>query len=696
MSKRELLLEIGCEEIPARFVDGAANQLGEKLADWLKEKRVSFDAYRVFSTPRRLAVLFEGVDEKQEDVHEEVKGPAARIAKTPEGAWSKAAEGFAKKQGITVDQLELKEMKGETYVFARVHHPGKATSELLLKGVPEVISSLHFPKTMRWGAGRTRFIRPVRWLVCLYGEEVVPVSWAGLTAGRKTRGHRFLGQEVEIHNPGDYLEQLRQQFVIADPEERQAMIRKQLRQLEEENGWIIPVNPDLLHEVTHLVEYPTALSGSFDTEFLALPREVLITTMREHQRYFPVESRDGALLPHFVTVRNGDEKGLAVVAKGNEKVLRARLADARFFFEEDQKLLIETAIRKLDQIVYQEELGSLGNRVRRVGQLALSLADDLVLSDLERQNLMRAGEIAKFDLATQMVGEFPELEGVMGRIYALWHGETAEVAEAVYEHHLPRFAGDDLPQNRLGALLSIADKLDAVVSSFAIGIQPTGSQDPYGLRRKAAGVVQILLQEGYHSVSLKKGLRLAMELLAEANLIKVPQDELETDLISFFALRLKAVMQEEGIRYDVIDAVLEADIASPSMALKKARVLMEQMGREEFKFEVEGFTRVANLARKAGVVELDGAGLTEDAEKTLLRAFEEAKEGFNRAKEERDPETMYRALRSMVPEIHRFFDEVMVMVEDEKVRNNRLALLRNIMILTREFAAFDRIVFPSA
>lgn len=695
MDNRDFLLEIGCEEIPARFVDDAALQLGEKLAQWLHKNRIHFEGYQTFATPRRLSVLVKGVAEKQDDVYNEVKGPNKRIAKTPEGEWSKAAEGFARKQGITTDQLVLKEVKGESYVFAQVHEPGKATHELFLIGVPEVISSLHFPKTMRWGAGKKRFIRPVRWLVCLFGEEVIPITWGGLTADRKTKGHRFLGQEIELVHPQDYENQLRKQFVIVDAQERKSMILDQLHQIEKEKGWSIPINQDLLDEVTHLIEYPTALFGSFDPEFLALPREILITTMREHQRYFPVEALNGDLLPHFITVRNGNEQGLSIVAKGNEKVLHARLADARFFFEEDQKLPIDTAVRKLDHIVYQEELGSLGDRVRRVAQLAFLMADALSISEEEQKHLRRAGEIAKFDLATQIVGEFPELEGIMGRIYALHHGEARAVADAIYEHHLPRFAGDDLPQSRIGTLLSIADKLDAVVASFAIGVQPTGSQDPYGLRRKAAGIVQILLQEEYHSLSLKQNIQWAIQLLKEANLVKVDKTELEKDLTQFFALRLKTVLQDEEIRYDVIDAVLEAGVSYPSMVLKKAQILMSQIEREEFKNEVEGFTRVANLARNAKHHEVDTQAWVEEAEENLHRVYLEAKDGFVRGIETQDPQMMYHALQVMVPEIHRFFDHVMVMVEDEKVRNNRLALLWNIMALTREFAAFERIVFPS-
>ncbi|MBA4542623.1 glycine--tRNA ligase subunit beta [Thermoactinomyces daqus] len=692
MNKRDLLVEIGCEEIPARFVGDAVRQLGQKLADWLNEQRISYETYHTYATPRRLAVHVHGVAERQADLYEEVKGPAERIAKTPDGSWSKAAEGFARKQGVAVDDLVFKEIKGENYVFAKVHHEGADTVRQLQEGLPEVLQALHFPKTMRW-QGRTRFIRPVRWLVCLFDDAVVPVEWAGLTAGRKTRGHRFLGHEIEITHAAEYVNALKQQYVLVDATERRELILQQLRQLQEQRGWVIPVDPGLLEEVTYLVEYPTALYGTFNEEFLTLPKEVLITTMREHQRYFPVEDADGHLLPYFVTVRNGDDRYLQTVVKGNEKVLRARLADARFFYEEDLKQPIGQAVAKLEQIVYQENLGSVGDRIRRMANLASAIGERLNLEQKELQQLSRAAQIAKFDLATQMVGEFPELEGFMGRTYARKAGEEEAVAEAIFEHHLPRFASDKLPQTKIGGILALADKLDAICSSFGIGIQPTGSQDPYGLRRKAAGIVQILLSPAYRSLSLDELLELSLEQLEQAGLLKQDRAGVKKDLTEFFSLRIKTVLQEEGIRYDVIDAVIASGISHPAEVLEKAGVLMDQLSRESFKQEVEGFTRVANLAAKADGAELNKEALTEPAEQALLRAFEEAEALWERAAEQKDPAALYSALAHMVPEIHRFFDEIMVMVDDPAVRFNRLALLAGIMRLTRRFASFEYLVF---
>lgn len=694
MTKHDLLLEIGCEEIPARFIEDLRNQLADRMQKWLSEQRIEAKEAVTYATPRRIAVLIRDVAERQTDMDEEVRGPAKHIALAPDGSWSKAAEGFARKQGIPVDALVFDVWKGETYVFARKRVEGQPTVKLLAEGLPSVLSSLHFPKTMRWGTERTRFIRPVRWLVCLFGEETVPVSWAGVMAANRTRGHRFLGGEATLSHPDQYVEVLRRQWVIADVDERRRMILDQLRRMETERGWRIPVAEDLLDEVTHLVEYPTALAGSFDESFLVLPRAVLITTMREHQRYFPVESEDGRLLPHFVTVRNGDNTSLDVVARGNEKVLRARLADARFFYDEDLKLPIERAVKKLDQVVFHEELGTMGDKVRRIVNLADCLADALQWDEDRRQVLKRAAEICKFDLSTQMVYEFPELEGIMGEEYARKAGEDKEVAQAIREHHQPRHAGDETPKSIMGAVIGLADKMDTVAACFGIGIQPSGSQDPYGLRRRASGIVQILLDHGWSQLTLDQLWTIALERLQADGLLKKPMEETAEELRSFFAQRLKTVLQEEGIRYDVIDAVLGADISRPKLVLAKAKVLMERANAyETYKLAVEGFTRAANLGVKGMAdVPLDETDMAEPAERELYKTYQQAEEAFAASVSKQDADGMYEALALMVPVIHRFFDDVMVMVEDETIRNRRLALLRRITDLINRFARFDQLV----
>lgn len=374
MATRDVLLEIGTEEIPARFVQAAVNQLAEKVQTFFRDRRIAFGEVRTYATPRRLAVWVKDVAEKQEDVSEEVRGPAKHIAVDEAGNWTKAAEGFARKQGVSLDDLYFKEVKGVPYVFARKHHPGAPTREILPE-LGDVIRSLSFPKSMRWGTHDLRFVRPIRWLVALFGADVVPIEVAGVRAGNVTKGHRFLGREVTVDEPARYEALLEEQYVIADVAKRRQRILDQIRALEAEKGWRIPVDEGLLEEVTHLVEYPTVLWGSFDPEFLAVNRHVLVTAMREHQRYFPVENERGELLPHFVTVRNGDDRHLDTVRKGNEKVLRARLADARFFYEEDQKLSILDALAKLKAIVYHEDLGTLADKVDRVRTLSARIAD---------------------------------------------------------------------------------------------------------------------------------------------------------------------------------------------------------------------------------------------------------------------------------------------------------------------------------
>ncbi|PTX64876.1 glycyl-tRNA synthetase beta chain [Melghirimyces profundicolus] len=696
MAERDLLLEIGVEEMPARFVESGRQQLKETLEKWLKNHRIGHGPARSYATPRRLAVVVEKVSERQEDVEAEVRGPAKRIAVAEDGSWTKAAQGFARKQGISVDQLRLKDYKGEAYVFARKHEEGQPTADLLNKGLAEILEGLHFPKSMRWGRRRTRFIRPVRWLVCLFGEETVPANWAGVTAADRTRGHRFLGKETVIKTPSDYVEVLRKEWVLADVEERRNRIREQLSEMEKEQGWNIHVDEELLDEVTHLVEYPTALYGTFDESYLELPAAVLITTMREHQRYFPVENTDGGLLPYFVTVRNGDEHALSNVARGNEKVLSARLADARFFYEEDLKLPIEKAVAKLDDVVYFEGLGSVGDQVRRIRLLVEALADRIGLDEKARVSLFRASEICKFDLSTHMVDEFPELSGVMGKEYAEKAGESPEVARAILEYHYPRFAGDRLPEGTPGAVISLADKMDTVVSAFSLGIQPTGSQDPYGLRRRASGVVQILVDRGWSNITLGELTDLCLERLKSDGWLKRDATEVKRELAAFFGLRLKAVLQEEGIRYDLIDAVLASDTGLPRLVVEKARVLGEEVEKEEFKNVAEGFSRAANLAAKG----TPGAEVNRDlleawSERELYAAINSARDAFEAAREEQDARGMFEAIAKLAPVIHRFFDDVLVMAEDEGTRMNRLALLGEIKRLTDEFAAFNKIVIAS-
>ncbi|MCF6092815.1 glycine--tRNA ligase subunit beta [Microaerobacter geothermalis] len=688
---KDLLLEIGLEEIPARFVEGAMNQLKEKVTEWLQNQRIPFGEATAYATPRRLSVLVQTVSEKQEDLDEEAKGPSKKIALDQEGNWTKAAEGFARGQGVTVNDLYFKEVNGNEYVFVRKRSAGTETKKLLPQ-LEQVITGMTFPKNMRWGSFDLRYVRPIRWLVALFGEEIIPFEIAGVQTGNLSRGHRFLGNEVTIPAPEFYQEMLLKEFVIVDVEQRKNLIVEQIRRLSADKGWVIPIDEELLEEVTYIVEYPTVLYGSFDQEFLKIPQEVLVTSMREHQRYFPVEDKEGNLLPHFVTVRNGDDRNLEGVAKGNEKVLRARLADARFFYEEDQKVSISSRLSKLENVVFHEELGTISDKVQRIREISGEICELLKLDEDKVEKVDRIAEICKFDLVTNMVYEFPELQGIMGEKYARIAGEDEEVAKGIFEHYLPRFAGDQLPSTVTGGLVSISDKLDTIVGCFGIGIIPTGSQDPYGLRRQAAGVVSILLDQDL-PVTLDQLFTITLNTFHKRQLLKRKVEEVRKDLYDFFTLRLKNTLQERNTRYDVIDAVLQVDISQVKRVVKKADILMEQLKEESFKGTVEAFTRVFNLAGKGEEEEINTDLFLEEAERELYKAFMASAEKVHEADKEEDMDAYYAALQVLKPSIDQFFEQVMVMVDDEQVRNNRLALLKKLDRLIKSFADFNKIVF---
>lgn len=690
---RDFLLEIGTEEIPARFVDHASQQLQQKVKEWLEQQRISFESMETYETPRRFAVRVRSLAEKQADINEEARGPAKKIAMDEEGHWTKAALGFARGQGVQPEDLYVKEHQGVEYIFARKKEEGRATRELL-PALAEIVQTMQFPKNMRWADYDLRFVRPIRWLVALYGEEVIPMEITGVKSGRMSKGHRFLGQDITVTSASSYMSELMDAYVIVDSAEREQRIRTQLKQLEEEHNWQIPIDEDLLQEVVHLVEYPTALYGTYEKTFLDLPEEVLITTMREHQRYFPVRDREGRLLPYFVTVRNGDERHLDVVAKGNEKVLRARLSDARFFYDEDLKMPIDKALSRLESVVFHEDLGTIGDKVRRIREITGRLAEMVQLREQEVKSVDRVAEICKFDLVTNMVYEFPELQGIMGEYYARHAGESDEVARGIFEHYLPRFAGDELPQTIAGALVSIADKLDTIIGCFSIGIVPTGSQDPYALRRQAAGVVQILLERDL-PFTLDDLFNTVMDIQKRRSLGKRSQDEILKDLYQFFALRVKNLLQEREVRYDVIDALLSKELHHITQIVKKADYLMERLSDESFKGVVESFNRTYNLAQKADGNEqgIDPRLFEHEAEKALYEAIQQVHPLQPAEQDELKIRTALQTLENLKPVIDEFFDQVMVMVDDEKVKNNRLSLLKKVSDDIQRFADFSKLVF---
>ncbi|MDY3915158.1 MAG: glycine--tRNA ligase subunit beta [Selenomonadaceae bacterium] len=684
MSK-DLLLEIGTEEVPAHVMPGILKQLQEKAEAAFKENRLVYENVRTIGTPRRTALLVKGLAEKQDDVESEKRGPSIKVAFDAEGKPTKACQGFARGQGVKPEELVQK----DGYVYAEVHEAGQPTAKLLETLLPELICGLSFPNNMRWADLDFKFIRPLRWLVALYDKEVIPFEVAEVKSGRTSRGHRYLSQgDFEIPDADSYEKACEEQYVIADQQRREQMIREQIAAVARENGGEVEVNEDLLEEVVYLVEYPTALCGHFEEKYLQLPPEAVITPMRDHQRYFPVKDKDGKLLPLFITVRNGSKEHLETVQHGNERVLRARLADAQFFFDEDRKKSLAEHRDKLKTVVFQQGLGTMYEKSERLVALADFICDLVDADEKTRKHAKRAAFLCKADLVTGMVTEFTELQGIMGREYARLDGECEKVAVAIDEHYEPRFAGDVLPQSPAGRVVSLADKLDTLVGMFSIGKIPTGSQDPFGLRRQALGLVNMLI-EAQCSVSIRKIVDKALALYGIADADK--QAKVQQAVADFIGLRLKNVLSDAGIRYDVADAVLtQADDVYAVMLRAKAVAAFTE--GEAHLADIQALCRVANLAAKAKSSDIDAALFEQDEEKKLHQAYDQAKGQLASLTAAHDYAGALEALTQLSAPINAFFDGVMVMAKDEKVKNNRLALLKSVNDLIHEIADFTQLV----
>ena len=667
--EQKLLFEIGTEEIPAKFMPGILEQLKSLAEKKLQELRVPFASVTVFGTPRRMTFIADGVEETQASTVVESKGPSVKIAFGPDGAASKAAQGFARGQGIAVEDLIVR----DEYVYAVKQLTGQAVIDLLPAFLVDIVESLSFPKNMRWADHDFRFVRPIRWLVALLDNKIIPIEITGVKSGRNTIGHRFLSKgEVEIASAGDYEKVLREHFVLVDQDERRKMIRQQVEELAQKEGGIAEIDEDLLEEVVYLVEYPTALCGHFDDKFLTLPKETVITPMREHQRYFPVLTADGKLLAKFITVRNGNSEGLDIVAHGNERVLRARLSDAEFFFNEDRKIKLEERLEKLKTVVFQEGLGNIYDKSVRLADIAMTLKKSLNVK-VDEDILQRTALLSKTDLVTGMVCEFTELQGVMGREYALLDGEEPEVAQGIFEHYLPRFAGDELPTTDIGRLVGIADKLDNIAATFSRGLIPTGSQDPYALRRQAIGIINILVDGNYHLPLLKT-------ISAVLGLLNVPSAknvELLAQLQEFFVQRVKNMMGDQGIRYDVIDAILNEKANDDIVDLfVRAKALAEYVETSEAAESIQAFTRVVNLCKKAeGETIIKESLFVEPAEKELYEVVCRLQKETIPALVAYNYADVLKLINEVSAPVNKFFDTVMVMDKDENVKNNRLALL---------------------
>lgn len=684
MSKT-LLLEIGTEEVPAHVMPGILSQLKENAAKTFEELRIEYKNIKTLGTPRRSALLVEGLAEQQADLSKENRGPAVNIAFDADGNPTKAAQGFARGQGVKPEELVTK----DGYVYAMVHEKGGQTVDLLGDTLKGLVDGLNFPNNMHWADLDYKFIRPLRWLVALYGQDVIDFEVANVKSGRTSRGHRFLSEgDFEIANAEDYVEACRKASIIVDQNERCEMIRQQIAEVAAANGGQAEVNEDLLEEVLYLVEYPTALCGKFDEKYLALPAEAVITPMRDHQRYFPV-LKDGQLLPLFITIRNGGKEHLETVQHGNERVLRARLEDAQFFFDEDRKKTLEQHGEKLKTVVFQDGLGTIYDKALRLEVLAGYIADAIGANEQDKKDAVRAAKLAKADLVTGMVTEFTELQGVMGREYALLDGETKAVAQAIDEHYMPRFAGDSQPASVAGRIVSLADKIDTIVGTFSRGLIPTGSQDPFALRRQALGIVNMLKEAQYH-ISLSQLVAKAMELLKIADAGQ--QAKLQNDVADFMKLRLKNVLADADIRYDVVEAVF-VTVDDIYGVFLRAQAVNEAV-KQDMEKTIQAFVRTGNIARKAEDVQaaVEAGLLAEQVEKDLCKAYEAASDKAEKEIAAQDYAGAIATLSQLAAPIDAFFDGVMVMDKDEKIKNNRLGLLKLVDNLICQVADFSKIV----
>lgn len=672
------LLEIGVEELPARFIEDALEQLKNNTKEILEEQRIAFENIETYATPRRLVLIIKGLAEKQETVYEKVKGPAKRIAYDDEGNPTKALQGFMRGQGIDIEQISLQDYNGETYVYTNVKKEGKATEDVLSENMPNIIKSVVFPKSMKWGGKNIRFARPIRWIVSIYNNKVVPFDLEGIKVSNVTRGHRFLGSShIELNSVDEYFNVLEENYVIVDQNKRRDIIKYGSERLAKEKGGNLLMDPELLEEVTYLVEYPTPLIGRIAEEYLKLPVDVVITPMKEHLRYFPVIDDKGRLLPYFITVRNGNEKYLDVVRKGNEKVLGARLEDAKFFYYEDIKIPLEDYVDELKNIIFQEKLGTLYDKTIRVQKLADKIGNYLEVGQETKNNINRAAYLSKADLVTKMVDEFTELQGKIGMEYAKQSGENEIVSLAIYEQYLPRFSGDQLPTTTAGAILSIADKLDTIVGCFAIGIQPTGSQDPYGLRRQALGIINIILDRKLN-LNLGDIIDFALYIYVEKNGLVFDYKTVKREILEFFNGRIKNMFSDMGIRYDIIDGVIATGINNVYDLKLRADKLNTYIENEGLEDVLTTFNRVANLAKNASSTEVKRDLLVEEEEIELYETFNSIEDKVINWLNKKEYDKALEQFIVLREPVDNFFDNVMVMVDDEELRENRLSLLAKI------------------
>ena len=683
--RADLLFEIGCEELPTADLDAAVSNLNTLMRNLLAEARLGYEDLSVQGTPRRLVAQVKALQTRQADRKVEVKGPPADRAFDAEGKPTKTAEGFARSRGVSADQLQVRDFENGRYVVVEMYEAGKSSVEILAEALPEVIANLRFTKSMRWNDSGVSFSRPIRWLVAMLGEAVVPFAYAKLRSGRVTRGLRF-AQEAEkvLQTPADYPLYLQAQGIILDSEKRRELIWRQALALAERVGATLAEDPALLDEVGNLVERPAAMLGSFDPRYLQnLPAEVLISVMKKHQRYFPVINADGSLTNHFIVVRNGDQEFAETVVDGNLQVVHARFADAEFFIREDLEKQLADFVPELEKLTFQKELGSMLAKTRRIQKLSSQLGAKLGLNQVDQKTADRVAELCKADLASQMVVEMTSLQGIMGRYYAAKSGETPDVAQGVFEHYLPRTTEDRLPEGWAGVCVGLADRLDSIAGLFAVGLAPTGNKDPFALRRTALGLAQLLMEKRIN-FDVREGLKAAASLQP----VEV-KEEVITAASEFVAGRLHGLLLEKGFRYDVVDAVEQVNANNPAVAAEQAGVLGAWVAREDWGTILPAYSRCLRMTRElTEEFHADSSLLVEPEEKALYEAVRKAERELEGAP---GFENALTHVERLVPLINGFFDKVLVMTEDEALRNTRLGMLQAIAALLKPYADISRL-----
>lgn len=670
------LLEIGVEEFPSRFIDSTKKQILDNIEKGLEDEGVSFGQTRIESTPRRFTVWIEDLKDEEGDSEELVRGPSKKIAYDEEGQPTKALLGFMRGKGLTEEDIFFQDTGKDEYVFAKVQKEAISIEDVLAKVAPEAIRKVSNPRAMRWGGKKLRFLRPIRWILSLYNDQVLDFDLEGIPVSNRTRGHRFLGsQDLEITSIDSYEDQLKENYVIISEKEREETIRRGLNRLAKEKGGDPLMDEDLLHEVVHIVEYPTVFVGDIPGEYLDLPSEIVITTMKDHQRYFPVVDGDGQLLPYFMSVRNGDDKGLDNVIAGNEKVLIPRLEDAKFFYYNDLEVPLEEYVPKLDGVVFHEKLGTMLDKTQRLEKLVASLNDQMSLGEENKTHVQRAAFLSKADLVTQMVVEFTELQGTIGRIYAQESGELDIVARAIEEQYMPVVSGGELPESTAGMTLALADKIDTIAGLFAIDVEVTGSQDPFGLRRAVLGVIDIILHSKL-SLDLEESFRAALLLYVEGENLVFDYDEVVDRIEDFFGGRLKNKFRSEGYRYDIVDAVLAGKVKDPLSVKGCLDAVQELLDTEDGQDMVTSFVRVDSIADPEAGLEINQEKLLEEDQ--ALFASLEKKDQVQKAVGQNHYQEALEILGAWMGQVDNYLDETMVNAEDPDVRQNRLALMNNI------------------